>query len=173
MARDEFSNAVKLALAKRASFVCSNPDCRALTVAPADSDANSVLYIGKAAHIRAAAEGGPRFDPVMTSEQRSAIENAIFLCGSCADLIDRNKGSDFSAETIHQWKRRHEEWVRSHLNLRREVPLTEVSGTHEAVGVGEVTGLDIQTAVIIKPGTVSRAVGTGTVTATRIGPPKE
>jgi hypothetical protein len=173
MARDDFAEGVKLALAKRASFVCSNPDCRALTVAPADSDAKSVLYIGKAAHVCAASAGGPRFDKRMTPEQRAAIENAIFVCSSCADLIDRNNGADFSVEDLHRWKKQHEEWVRAHLNLRRDSALTEVSGTHEAVGVGDVTALDIQTAVIIKPGTISRAAGAGTVTATRIGPPKE
>lgn len=173
MKRDEFPEQIKLALAKRASFVCSNPDCRALTIAPADSDATSVLYIGKAAHICAAAGGGPRFDQNMTATERSAIENAIFLCSSCADMIDRNNGRDFSVADLRRWKMQHEEWVRAHLNLRRDAPLTQVSGTHEAVGVGEVTALDIQGAAIVKPGTISRAAGAGNVTATRIGPPKE
>jgi hypothetical protein len=170
--RDEFLEPIKLALAKRASFVCSNPDCRALTVAPADSDAKSVLYIGKAAHICAAATGGPRFDQNMTAVERSSIENAIFLCGSCADMIDRNGGQDFSVADLHHWKKQHEEWVRAHLNLRRDAALTQISGTHEAIGVGEVTALDIQGPAIIKPGTISRAAGTGNVTATRVGPVK-
>ena len=100
MARDDFSEAVKTALGKRASYVCSNPDCRALTIAPADSDASKVLYIGKAAHICAASAGGPRYDPNMSSDQRKAIENAIFLCSSCAEMIDRNGGADFSTAQI-------------------------------------------------------------------------
>ena len=164
---------MKLALAKRASFVCSNPDCRALTIAPADADATKVIYLGKAAHIHAAAPDGPRNDPSMTSEQRVSIENAIFLCSSCADLIDRNNGADYPAALLLEWKRRHEEWVRAQLNLRRDAPLSVVDGTHEATGIGNVTALDIQGAAIIRPGTVSRAAGEGNVTATRIGRPSK
>ncbi len=173
MSRDEFNAKVKHDLAKRASFVCSNPKCRALTIAPTETDTNGVLYIGKAAHIRAAAAGGPRFDSGMSTAQRGAIENAIFLCSSCADLVDRNGGRDFSVDELHRWKIQHEKWVRAHLNLRLDAPLSQVAGTHEAVGVGEVTALDIQSPSIIKPGTISRASGAGRVTATRIGHPKE
>jgi hypothetical protein len=172
MPRDEFSSGVRDALAKRASYVCSNPDCRVLTVAPADIDPTKVIYIGKAAHICAAASGGPRFDASMTPEARAAIENGIFLCSSCADMIDKNGGEDFSAPMLRAWKTQHEEWVRANLNLRRD-GLSVVAGSHEAVGFGEVTALDIQAATIISPGTISRAAGHGKVTATRIGPPRE
>jgi hypothetical protein len=173
MARDDFSEAVKIALAKRASFVCSNPDCRALTVAPADADAMKVLYIGKAAHICAAAEGGPRFDPSMSAEGRKAITNAIFLCSSCADIVDRNGGADFLVSLLHHWKEQHEEWVRANLNRNPNSPLSLVSGTHEAHGQGEVTALDLQGPAIIGPGTVVRATGQGIVTGTRIGPARK
>src|SRR5712671_6268589 len=106
--RDKFSRDVRESIGKRASYVCSNPDCRALTLAPADADATKVLYIGKAAHICAAADGGPRYDRNMTPDQRSAIENAIFLCSSCADLVDKNAGADFPVATLREWKRQHE-----------------------------------------------------------------
>lgn len=170
MARDEFSPAVKTAVAQRASYVCSNPECRALTIAPADVDALKVLYIGKAAHIRAAAEGGPRYHPSMTPDQRKDIANAIFLCATCADIVDRNNGADFSAELLLQWKHQHEQWVRANLNRRPDTPLSVVGGIHEAHGQGVVTGLDIQGPTIIAPGTIARATGHGTVTGTRIGP---
>lgn len=173
MARDDFSEAVKNNLGKRASYVCSNPDCRALTIAPADSDAAKVLYIGKAAHICAAAEGGPRYAPTMSPEQRGAIENAIFLCSSCADMIDRNGGADFSVAVLHEWKTQHEAWVRANLNRRSTSNVTIVAGTHEAHGIGEVTALDIQGPTIIKAGTIARATGHGTITGTRIGPPRK
>jgi hypothetical protein len=74
------------------------------------------LYIGKAAHITAAASGGPRYDESLTPQQRGAIENAIFLCSSCADMIDKNNGADFSTEVLREWKLQHESWVRRNLN---------------------------------------------------------
>lgn len=169
MSRDEFSQPTVLALAKRASFVCSNPECRALTIAPATTDLMAVVYIGKAAHICAAAAKGPSFDRAMTTEQRSGIDNAIFLCAVCADMIDKNGGREFTVERLREWKRQHEEWIRSNLNRRVDSPLAVVDGTHQASGVGNIVGLDIDGPVIIKPGTVVRANGVGAVTGTRIG----
>jgi hypothetical protein len=51
--------------------------------------------------------------------------------------------------------------------------LTQIAGNHKAKGIGEVTGLDIQSPVIIKPGTKSTAEGTGIITATRISNNRE
>ena len=169
MPRDDFLKPVRDAVAKRASFVCSNPECRALTVAPSDADALAVTYIGKVAHICAAAPKGPRYDPAMTAEERKHADNAVFLCSDCATMVDTNGGADFAADQLREWKKTHEHWVRDNLNRRVDAPLSVVEGTHEASGVGEVTALDVQGPVIIKPGTVSRASGHGTVTATRIG----
>lgn len=171
--RDEFSRAVKEAIGRRASYVCSNPGCRALTIAPADADASKVLYLGKAAHICAAADGGPRHESSMTPDQRSAIENAIFLCASCADLVDRNGGADFPVATLREWKRQHEEWVRANLNRRHDAPLAIIDGTHEAHGVGNVTGLDIEGPAFLKSGTRSVATGFGNITGMRIRPSRK
>lgn len=118
--RDDFSKPVVDALGKRAAFICSNPDCRAQTLAPSDKEPGKYLYIGKGAHICAAAEGGPRFDPEMTADERAGIDNGIFLCSSCADLIDKNGGADFSPEQLHEWKRTHEKWVTDNLNKRSQ-----------------------------------------------------
>ncbi len=45
----------------------------------------------------------------------------------------------------------------------------EVNGTHIAEGKGLVIGLDVQGPATIKPGTVVRASGEGTIIGTRIG----
>lgn len=116
--RDEFSKPVVDALAKRAAYICSNPECRAQTLAPSESEPGKYLYIGKAAHICAAAEGGPRFKPEMSPEERGAITNGIFLCSSCADLIDKNNGADFSVKQLCEWKAAHEKWAAENLNKR-------------------------------------------------------
>ncbi len=50
---------------ERAGYRWSRPECRRLTIGP-NSDAAKSTSTGVAAHIRAAAEGGPRFDPDQT-----------------------------------------------------------------------------------------------------------
>jgi len=171
--RDEFSIKVRDALAKRASYICSNPACRSITVAAAASDPEKFLFLGKAAHITAAAPKGPRYDPALTDAQRAGVENGIFLCSGCADVIDKNGGADFSADLLHSWKAAHEEWVRANLNKSIDSFITVIDGEHHARGAGKVTGLDVRRPALIKPGTVSTAEGYGEVTATRIGPERE
>lgn len=116
MARDDFPPAVKNALRMRASLICSNPDCRKQTAAPAEADDDKFVCLGKAAHITAAAEGGPRFDAQLSPTQRASISNAIYLCSGCADLVDKNDGKDFPTPMLNAWKAEHERWVTANLN---------------------------------------------------------
>ena len=69
--RDNFSAAVVRQVADRAADRCSI--CKANTVGPSAEFPSSVTRIGVAAHICAAAPGGPRYDPTMTAEQRSSV----------------------------------------------------------------------------------------------------
>ncbi len=117
--RDDFSKVVADALGKRAAFICSNADCRVLTLAPSDENESKFLYIGNAAHICAAAKGGPRYIAEMTPEERKAATNGIFLCSNCAEMIDKNNGIDFPVELLRRWKEDHEKWVAVNLNKRR------------------------------------------------------
>lgn len=99
--RDDFSPKVKLTLAKRVNFRCSI--CDAHTVGPKTGTREKDFSIGKAAHIRAAAPGGPRYDPTQTPAQRAAIENGLWVCATCADIIDRDHDA-YSVEDLHQIK---------------------------------------------------------------------
>jgi hypothetical protein len=101
--RDEFSTTIKRVLAARAGHRCSNPDCGVPTSAP-HAAANQAINIGVAAHISAAAEGGPRFDAGLTAEERAGIHNAIWLCQNCAKLID-NDPQHFTVDLLNRWKR--------------------------------------------------------------------
>ena len=83
--RDEFSIKVKEALGKRVGLICSI--CSANTSGPHE-DPLKVTNIGVAAHISAAASGGPRYNLLMTPVQRKAIGNGIWLCQNCGKLID-------------------------------------------------------------------------------------
>ena len=87
--RDEFTQATKLVLGQRAAYLCSNPECRSVTVAP-HSDPERSLTTGVAAHIYAAAPGSPRYDATQTSEQRRRPENGIWLCHSCSEHVDKD-----------------------------------------------------------------------------------
>jgi hypothetical protein len=167
--RDDFEKKIIDVLAKRASYVCSNPECKALTIAPSEIDSDKFIYVGVGSHITAAASGGPRYDASLTPEQRSSIENAIFLCVTCSVMIDKNNGLDFSTSTLKKWKGEHETWVRSHLNKSVTSMLYVIDGEHKATGVGNITGLEIKSPSIIKPGTKVTAEGIGNITGTKIG----
>lgn len=63
--------------------------CRKLTIGPKKGD-DGAMMDGIAAHITAAAQGGPRYCPILTAEERSSIDNGIWLCSKCSILIDRD-----------------------------------------------------------------------------------
>jgi hypothetical protein len=73
--------------------------------------------IGIAAHITAAAEGGPRYNSLITPDKRLDITNGIWLCSNWAALIDKNP-DEFPVELLHEWKGGAE--VESKLKLSRE-----------------------------------------------------
>lgn len=89
-------------LASRAGHLCSNPGCRRPTSGP-ESTADGSVNIGVAAHITAASPGGPRFDPNLTHDERSAAANGIWLCQDCAKLIDSDV-TRFTRELLLEWK---------------------------------------------------------------------
>lgn len=105
--RDNFSARTKNDLALRASYLCSLCNCS--TVGPSDEGTSAVTMIGVAAHICAAAPGpgARRYDPAMSPEQRSHIDNGVWLCASCSVLIDRDE-EHFTVEELHRLKREHE-----------------------------------------------------------------
>ena len=101
--RDDFTLATKELLANRVGRRCSNPNCRKLTCG-ANSDPEKVTNIGVAAHICAAAQGGPRYDASMTPEERKSFENGIWLCQSCSKLIDTDINR-YPREMLQNWKK--------------------------------------------------------------------
>jgi hypothetical protein len=102
MPRDEFPVAIKDALAKRVALKCSNPSCQKVTCGP-HSEVTRSVNVGVASHITAAASGGPRYDQSLSQEERTSIENALWLCQTCAKLID-NDGQRYSVSLLKSWK---------------------------------------------------------------------
>lgn len=142
--RDEFPERVKQELAKRVGLRCSNPNCRKQTSGPHAEDERSV-NIGVAAHITAATSGGPRFDPVLSSEERSAIGNAIWLCQVCAKLVDSDM-TRFSAATLVRWKRRAEHSALQAIGGAEQEEVYPSSIARAHTPIPKIHGLDYEVA---------------------------
>lgn len=101
--RDDFSTGTKELLSKRVGFTCSDPECGQATSGP-QADPTGVVNIGVAAHISAASPGGARYEEALSTEQRADSSNGIWLCQTCAKLID-NDPVRFSRAVLEGWKR--------------------------------------------------------------------
>lgn len=126
--RDDFPKAVVETLAKRVGNRCSNPGCRKLTSGPHTKD-EKALNVGVAAHVTAASAGGPRYNPSLTPDERKGIGNGIWLCQSCAKLVD-NDEARYTREVLAGWK----------LNAEREA-LREVESFSQQARVSDVEAL--------------------------------
>lgn len=100
-ARDDFTPRVRKVLADRVAVRCSR--CEQTTSGP-NSDPEKSVNIGVAAHITAAAPGGPRYDASLSSEERKSAENGVWLCQTCAKLID-NDPELYPVEVLRERKR--------------------------------------------------------------------
>ncbi len=100
--RDDFSRGTIDVLFRRARAKCSNPACPTVTCG-AHSEEDKAINIGVAAHITAAAPGGPRYDPAFSAEERKSPHNGIWLCQTCAKLIDSDSPK-YTVELLRAWK---------------------------------------------------------------------
>ena len=107
--RHNFSAEVRRTLAIRAAHFCSNPHCLKLTAGPA-LNGKQGLETGHGAHICAAAPGGPRYDPTQTEEERRCVDNGLWLCRECGDIIDKDKAG-YSVNELRAWKANHEAMI--------------------------------------------------------------
>ena len=98
--RDDFSKLVKLELAKGVNFRCSI--CNAQKVGP-QANSNKSFSIGKAAHTKTVTPGGQRNDLAQHPEERRSINNGIWGCATCADVIDRDVAA-YSVAEPHRLK---------------------------------------------------------------------
>jgi hypothetical protein len=75
------------------------------------------VNVGVAAHISAAAAGGPRYNSSLTQAERTAIENGIWLCQICAKLVDNDPGR-YTVAILEDWKSFSEKRAASRLENR-------------------------------------------------------
>lgn len=122
--RDDFPPHIREKAAKRVGYLCSHPDCHKLTIGAAETANDATASVGIAAHVCAAAPGGPRYDTSMTAEERKSIDNCIWLCGSHSIIIDRDPVK-YPKELLRQWKQDAETYaaymVESQKNILEEI----------------------------------------------------
>lgn len=114
--RDNFSPKTKRQIEKRAGSHCSDPSCRRLTIS-ANSDGTDEINLGVAAHICAAAPGGPRYDENQTPAERQSAENGIWMCSLHGTSVDA-KDSKYTVELLREWKAQvlKDAWRAAHYN---------------------------------------------------------
>lgn len=101
-------------IAQSASYICSNPECRKLTIAGSKALVGRVINIGEAAHIIGNAKGSARYEE-KTIVNKSSVENGIWLCRNCHKLVDSNGGKDYPTEKLKQWKIEHNKYLSKNL----------------------------------------------------------
>ncbi len=108
--QDRFKQAIISALVKRSANQCGNPDCGAITSGPSSRMRTGSVNVGEAAHIYGAHPKSARYDPAMSSQARSDISNAIWLCGNCHKKVDDDEVK-YPAGLLFEWQRSHEEQI--------------------------------------------------------------
>ncbi|NDL64249.1 hypothetical protein [Acerihabitans arboris] len=139
--RDEFLKPIRQALAARAGHKCSFAGCDCPTSGPSEESDESSTSIGVAAHIHAAAPGGPRYLESMTAGQRKSINNGIWLCANHSIEIDRD-ATRYSADELKRMKIQREQKAAEELS--RNSVSNSVSDLFEIgpniIGLGELIG---------------------------------
>lgn len=106
--RDDFTQKTIREVAGRVGYRCSFPGCPNNTIGASMENTSKVSIIGVAAHICAAAPGGPRYDASMTTEERRGHDNCIWMCQTHARLIDTDE-TQYTVEDLKAWKKEAEE----------------------------------------------------------------
>jgi hypothetical protein len=131
--RSDFPAATKRRLAQRVGWRCSNPACRTLTSGPTLGPSGTV-NLGVAAHIAAASTGGPRFNHQLTIGGRRSLDNGIWLCQTCAHLID-SEVSEYPETVLRAWKLDSEELARCELGRHRSISTIVQPIRYSAIGL--------------------------------------
>lgn len=102
MERDDFKKSTRDFLRESAGNNCVNPACGKPTNAKSAVE-EKIVSNGIGAHVSAASPGGPRYNPALTREQRSAADNGAWLCANCATMVDVDP-QRFPIECIRGWQ---------------------------------------------------------------------
>lgn len=113
--RINFKNGVPDVLYRQAGGRCSVPRCKNPTMGPYYEN-DGAVNMGVACHIFSAAEEGPRGWGNKDADFISSEKNGLWCCQYHAALIDKNKGKDYSVDTLFSWKELAEARTRKQMN---------------------------------------------------------
>ena len=148
--RHNFSKEIKRSLREHVAGLCSNPSCRVLTTS-SQIDGISLCNVGVAAHICAAAPGGPRYRATQTKDERVSYENGVWLCRTCSTLIDVDDKA-FQECFLRSWKEQAKNYARDNLG-KVFLPKDEVESKALKSTLDYISGTD-QSSVITAPSKV-------------------
>lgn len=80
---------------------CYWPDCGVPTIRMINARPRLNLEI---AHIRAFDEGGKRYDPNLTVQDRNNFDNLILLCNPHHEEIDGSDSDQYPVQVLEEWK---------------------------------------------------------------------
>ena len=134
---------VKLRLAFFSGNRCAFPGC-VQALATEDTPHAAGAIIGEAAHIVGEKLGSERHDPGFPKSKLNAFENLIYLCPTDHTKLDK-KGNGYSADTIRDWKVRHEAKVKEGIeDAIADVSFVELEIVTEALlGAGKSLDCDL------------------------------
>lgn len=120
-------------IAYRAAYICSNPECNTLTIGAAISDPQLKNKKGEAAHILGEKAGAARYE-ASPSIDVDGVVNGLWLCANCHTLVDKNKGADYPAKDLFEWKIDHEETISMLLRTHKSpLPLISRQSTNRKI----------------------------------------
>lgn len=79
-----------------------------------ETETDDPTLVGENCHIVAENDGGPRADPLMSTEKRNSYANLILLCNVHHKQVD-SQFNFFSVDKLLEMKRNHESWVEGQL----------------------------------------------------------
>lgn len=115
----DYSKSTLMGLAHYSGAHCYWPGCTEPVLREVEG---RIHFIVEIAHIRAANRSGPRYDDLMTDEQRCDFRNLILLCDPHHDIVDDPKKVNlYTTEVLTRWKTQREVNPREALNRLRDV----------------------------------------------------
>ncbi|MDI1298386.1 ABC-three component system protein [Methylotenera sp.] len=94
---------------KKKLFALSGNQCAAPTCDNPLISKDHTTVTTEICHIEAASPNGPRYNSLMTDDERRHFNNLLLLCGVCHPIVDNKENEhQYPVELLKEWKKNHE-----------------------------------------------------------------